>query len=83
MYARLSFWYGLGFAEIGAMPQAAIAAYLERLPGLQTELKALVYEAIAVTQMERSARRRVINGWQRVLTGRRVVAPVSRAVLQM
>ncbi len=85
IYARLSYWYGLNFADIGAMPMAAIRAYLEALPRLQAEDELMIAEATALPQMDASARRRTLARLHRTARGgaREAKRATRRTLAQM
>ena len=66
------------------MPQAAISAYLERLPQMQAEQKLLIYEAVRTPHLNGKAQARVLRAWRRQLGGNadQQVRPATRAILQ-
>jgi hypothetical protein len=57
------------------MPQAAIGAYLERLPGHQAELKMMIFEAARTAQMNPDDAQTIIAAWENCAFGGRVPAP--------
>jgi hypothetical protein len=81
----LSFWYGLSFAEVAAMPLAAIQAYLERIPQRMAEAKLILGEAASMPHMKENQRKSAINGWLRMAQAANTVpsgAVVSETVLR-
>jgi len=67
------------------MPSTAIAAYLRRLPEHQAQLRLMLSDAASVPHMEKSARRRVLDRWQRQAHGGRLPAarPTPLALARM
>jgi hypothetical protein len=80
----VSFWYGLGFADMAEMPIASIQAYLERLPARIAEMKLAMAEAVSVPHLEADERRDLLESWQEQAHLREMEAEVvSPAVLRM
>lgn len=81
IYARLSFWYHLGFAEISHMPLVAIRAYHQRLPSLQSELRLMLADAASIPHVTGQSRKRIIETWARIAFGAARKAPIAPPAL--
>ena len=80
----MSWWYGLSFRAVGDMPQAAITAYLMRLPAVQAEAKLLLFEVLQAALADRRGQEAALRRWRRQAYGemeRR--RPASAAILRM
>jgi hypothetical protein len=69
LYARLSFWYHLPFSEIDSMPLAAIAAYMQELPGLLAERQLQMLTATLMPYNKPAQRKRDLRQLQRLALG--------------
>lgn len=56
-FPTLSFWYGLSYSELDAMPRYAIEAYVEALPRLQAAQEIMLASASMAPHYEDSDRR--------------------------
>ena len=81
-FSRLSFWYGLPFADIAYMPMAAMKAYTANLSIHQAELRLILFDVIGTLYMEKRDRRSQIRKWEQAagVKRERVVPP---AILRM
>ena len=81
-FSRLSFWYGLPFADIAYMPLAAMEAYTANLSGHQAELRLILFDVIGTLYMEEGDRRSQIRKWEQAagIKRERIVPP---AILRM
>lgn len=61
----MSFWYGLPFGDISAMPLAAIQEYIKQLPARQAELKLTMAEVESLPNMKQRDRERMLKSWTR------------------
>lgn len=79
----MSFWYGLGFADICQMPMATIRHYLQRLPARQGEWRATLIESTSFPHQKESDRRRLIASLERATGSTRKARPASVAELAL
>lgn len=54
----------MGFQDVSDTPLAALKVYLERLPGLQAELKLILASAASLPHTSQSAAQRILDGWE-------------------
>ena len=67
-YPALSFWYGLGYSDIDAMPRYAIREYMDALPRLQASHESLLYRASAYPHLTEAGQSASINRLNAVLS---------------
>lgn len=82
-WTRLTFEYGLTFAEIADMPRWARKLYVRALPRIKAEKQLTAIEASAFPKLNKEAQRSIIRRLERRATEGRMVsqAPKSDAEL--
>lgn len=61
----MTFWYGLGFADLSEMPITAIQAYMQDLPARQAEMKLMLYEVESMPNMKKHDQENRLKNWLR------------------
>lgn len=79
----MTFWYGLGFADISNMPMAAIQAYLINLPVRQAELKLLMAEVESIPNMKKQDRESLLKDWMQTARVKPAVRKATPGILKL
>jgi len=80
-FARLSAVYGLSFADISAMPMAAIREYLDCIPAIQAEQRLIVGDGASLPHLKDPDK--VLRAWQKAAYEDQSPIVASPAVLKL
>jgi hypothetical protein len=79
----MTFWYGLGFADISDMPMTAFTAYVQHLPARQAEMKLILSEVESLPNMKPSARASLMREWMKAAEIEPTVRKATPGILKL